>query len=299
MDTIYVGRQPGLRYILARAVGLREITHRRRQRQIYVRARHWEGTLRGGYLSAFTTGVALCDFGPDSDYDHRYSLNIKLPGLNLFLHLPRWFWRDRVLTEQGFDMDNAGIELQSVDTEFPSELVISRFGRSGIYIPMPWALSHHRSSRLRADGTWYHEYERDRLGVHRARLARRNRWRALVGLPAVQDPRAGETWHSVDERRHSQDLLTETHPYTYLMKSGVVQERVATITVSEGEWRRRWLTWTPLLALVRKSIDVQFSEGVGERVDSWKGGCIGCSYEMRPGEAPLDTLRRMERDRKF
>ena len=47
------------------------------------------------------------------------------------------------------------------------------------------------------------------------------------------------------------------------------------------------------------SIGVSFDGEVGEETGSWKGGCVGCGYEMLPGEVPLDTLRRMERDRKF
>lgn len=48
-----------------------------------------------------------------------------------------------------------------------------------------------------------------------------------------------------------------------------------------------------------RAIDVQFSDEVGERTGSWKGGTIGCGYNMLPGESPLDTLRRMEAERKF
>ncbi len=32
---------------------------------------------------------------------------------------------------------------------------------------------------------------------------------------------------------------------------------------------------------------------------SWKGGVLGCGYEMKPGETPKQTLRRMERERVF
>ena len=39
--------------------------------------------------------------------------------------------------------------------------------------------------------------------------------------------------------------------------------------------------------------------GVGERVNSWKGGTVGCSYSMLKGETPEQTLRRMEKEREF
>lgn len=90
-----------------------------------------------------------------------------------------------------------------------------------------------------------------------------------------------------------------TYPYRYVLKNGTVQDRIATVHVERWEWRPRCLRWTSLFANVRISIDVRFSEEVGERSGSWKGGCIGCAYHMQPNETPLQALRRMEQDRKF
>ena len=92
---------------------------------------------------------------------------------------------------------------------------------------------------------------------------------------------------------------TETHPYSYLLRSGEVQHRTATVSK-----RRHVLTYRALKALgwprwVRESIDVQFSDEVGERSGSWKGGCVGCSWDIQPGETMEDALRRMETVRKF
>ncbi len=98
--------------------------------------------------------------------------------------------------------------------------------------------------------------------------------------------------------RHKQHRVLsepETHPYRYVLRRGEVQERTATIKVEERVWVRPWLPWRQ----VSRYISVEFSGEVGEESGSWKGGCIGCSYDMRPGETPLDTLRRMERERKF
>lgn len=91
----------------------------------------------------------------------------------------------------------------------------------------------------------------------------------------------------------------ETHPYHYLLQNGDVQHVEATISVERREWRLRWLRWTSLFAKVRHSIDVNFSDEVGERSGSWKGGTVGCGYELRPNETPRECLRRMMRDRKF
>jgi hypothetical protein len=92
---------------------------------------------------------------------------------------------------------------------------------------------------------------------------------------------------------------SETHPYTYTLRNGTVQERTATISKRRHVMTYRafkrigWPKW------IKESIDVQFSDEVGERSGSWKGGCIGCSYDLRPGETMEQALRRMERESKF
>lgn len=92
---------------------------------------------------------------------------------------------------------------------------------------------------------------------------------------------------------------TATYPYRYTLKNGTVQERTATIHVERRIWRRRWLMWTSFGQQATKAIDVEFNDEVGERTGSWKGGTIGCGYEMKPCETPEQTLRRMERERVF
>lgn len=93
--------------------------------------------------------------------------------------------------------------------------------------------------------------------------------------------------------------FTETYPYTYVKKNGEVQERLATITVEEREWRRRWLKFTKLFAVVHKQIDISLDKEIGEKVGSYKGGVTGFSEEMYPNEGPLHTLRRAEEKRRF
>lgn len=88
---------------------------------------------------------------------------------------------------------------------------------------------------------------------------------------------------------------TEMHPYRYLLSSGEVQQRTATIYV---EREMRQLNWTPFKR-TKHYIDVTFSDEVGERSGSWKGGTIGCAYEIRPDETPRQCLKRMEQERRF
>lgn len=144
----------------------------------------------------------------------------------------------------------------------------------------PWDFDYIRSSYLLADGSW-----RTETSAKQAEVNRHGRDAAM----AYHD----ECWSARDLR------WQEEHPYRYVLRSGEVQERIATIAITEREWRRRWLKWLPWGAKVVRSIEVDFSDEVGERSGSWKGGTVGCGYEMRPGEEPVDTLRRMERERAF
>ncbi len=97
------------------------------------------------------------------------------------------------------------------------------------------------------------------------------------------------------------DREVQVLPYRYVCDSGEVQNIEATVHVERRTWWWRWGGWfkLPWPKLVRTSIDVRFSEEVGDRKGSWKGGCVGCGWDMLPGETMEQTLRRMEKDRRF
>lgn len=134
-------------------------------------------------------------------------------------------------------------------------------------INMPWQYDWVRTSALRKDGTWEHETKRDEKNFYE------DKWKDILWI--------------------------EAHPYTCVLKSGEIQEVLATIKVEEREWRQLWLKWTSFNNRVRKTIDVDFNDEVGEKRGTWKGGCTGCNYLMKHGELPIQTLRRMEKERKF
>lgn len=135
-------------------------------------------------------------------------------------------------------------------------------------ISMPYELIWVRTSSLRKDGTWEHEMK------------------------------GGERKHFYEDK-WKKILWSETYPYVYTLKRGKIQYRKATVKVEEREWRWRWFQWTTLFSLKRRTIAVDFNDEVGERTGSWKGGCTGCGYNMNDGELPEQTLRRMEKERKF
>lgn len=182
------------------------------------------------------------------------------------------------LFEEGFSLDLFGlfIPLLFLDRwRYEPHEIMERWGfywmeRSAWFcwgdrvksVDMPWDLKHLKCEVMRPDGTWT----------------------KYVASYDKGDP---------DGR------WTATYPYSYTLRSGEVQERTATVYVERREWRWRSMMWNPLIAKRRQSISVEFNDEVGERTGSWKGGCVGCGYTMKPGETPLDTLRRMEKERDF
>jgi len=134
---------------------------------------------------------------------------------------------------------------------------------------LPWALDWIRTSCLTKNNTWIHETKNNR-GM--------NFW---------------------DIEKWKDTLFIENHPYRYITKSGEIQDCIATIKVREMEWRPKWFKWLKWTRKVHKDIEIDFSDDIGEKKGTWKGGCTGCSYQMLQGETPYETLKRMERERKF
>lgn len=74
-------------------------------------------------------------------------------------------------------------------------------------------------------------------------------------------------------------------------------ERITAATrIEEREWRfgEGWFKWLSLFrrAKIRRSLDLHFSAEVGERKGSWKGGTLGHSIDMLPGELHEAAFRR-------
>jgi len=88
-------------------------------------------------------------------------------------------------------------------------------------------------------------------------------------------------------------------PYTYNLKNGAVQNRIASVTVERRAWRPLCLKWSGFIEKVRTTIEVSFDDEVGEGSGSWKGGTTGCGYGILPGESAEQCLRRMEKERTF
>lgn len=71
---------------------------------------------------------------------------------------------------------------------------------------------------------------------------------------------------------------------------------VATTRIEEREWRRgegrfKWLSWF-YAPKIDRSLDISFSAETGKRKGSWKGGTVGHSISMLPGELHEAAFRR-------
>lgn len=205
--------------------------------------------------------------------DNHFSLHVHLGWPNIYLRLP---FLDRWGYEPPEMMDKWGFSY------FERSLHLS-WGSKTKIIHMPWDYNWVRTSLLMRDGAWLHE------------LARPKR-PGFPNFPPVKgEGLPASAYFEVKERL----TWSEDYSYRYVRKSGEVQDRTATVRVEEREWRWRALWWFPFFAKVSRTIAVEFDDEVGERSGSWKGGCTGCSYDLRPQEMPLDALRRMEAERKF
>ncbi len=98
------------------------------------------------------------------------------------------------------------------------------------------------------------------------------------------------TW----EERKALEESCPSATFEFLDSDGekiVVQTRI-----EEREWRKgegwfKWLSWFSK-PMISRSLDLRFSSEVGDRKGSWKGGTIGHSIEMTPGEKHASAFRR-------
>lgn len=224
--------------------------------------------------------VGFTVYGGDSNLDFSFHFCFFLFGIYLTLEriLPKNFQFQYKSKNYGllpcersfsFYYNERAIWLQLWDNEDDYSAKQTWINKMHVF-HFPWDRSWVRTSRLLKNGEWFHETYKKRL-----------------------------PWKEAQQIKEKLGIWEETYPYKYVLKSGEVQERTATVTVDEMEWRFRWFKWLPLFRKIRKSISIRFSGEVGEETGSWKGGTTGCGYDLLPNETPEQCLRRMEKERKF
>lgn len=196
---------------------------------------------------------------PASYFDNRAMISICIGWLQIYLHLPIYSTIDEC-------------EYPEFGFYYHANSLVLCWNMTKKFIHMPWTYEWMRTSRLLKDGTWENEV---RGGKRKEYSKERDQWEL-------------------------ENLWSETHHYTYVCDSGTIQDDIeATIKVEEREWRQKWLMWIKIGRKVSKDIAVEFNNEVGNQRGSWKGGCLGCGYNMKKNETPVQTLRRMRRERSF
>lgn len=219
-----------------------------------------------------TKGLALTlDFGYGED-DRSVCFHVALPFLfSLYLVVPGIYHCKE--SKVGISFHMGGIHLYTFTTMMESNSADPWWRQSHSWY-WPWELRHHLTEIL--------EHKANLPGLARP----------------IWNDKGKKFLDSYEAREAAQKSVSETYDYTYTLKSGEVQHRKATVYVDRMTWRARWWPLIPIQK-VQVCISVSFDKEVGEVAGSWKGGCVGCGYEMNLGETPLECLRRMEKERKF
>lgn len=99
--------------------------------------------------------------------------------------------------------------------------------------------------------------------------------------------------YDFEARREAQETCP-SRTFAFLDFDG--EDLTATTQIEEREWLFgegwfKWLSWFRR-PMIRRSLDIRFSGETGHRKGSWKGGTVGHSIDMEPGELHEAAFRR-------
>jgi len=117
--------------------------------------------------------------------------------------------------------------------------------------------------------------------IRTSHLLNNNKWKHFYNL------------HKSIHEKYQENEWKVIYPYIYKTSKNEIQETSAIVKVTKRLWFKTWHK-LPVRLIKKKVIDVWFTPAVGE-----KDRCAGCDYQIKKGETALDTLRRMEKERKF
>ncbi len=133
-----------------------------------------------------------------------------------------------------------------------------------------------------------------RLWISKGRtpyMRRRKGWPRSFALP----------WFEWKHVHRTEDIEHGTHPYTYQWKfePGTVQHVTATVSEYTHTWQLRFAGVRLPWYRVSRTLWCNFSEEMGDRRDSYKGGATGAGFEIRKGEKWEQGYTRMQKERNF
>lgn len=202
-------------------------------------------------------------------------------------------------SKRGWDF-GGGVHIHSNDEDQGNRMIFLKFWRLTAIFPLGII----RREFVCGDEPQWSAYASSEFGLilHWGLRRKQFDWPWWPHTLRYEQKMSDGSWQSVFTRLGDgtrPEPYSEIYPYTYHLNSGEIQHRTAKVSkrrhvLCRAAFKRLgWPTW------VKESIDVEFSDEVGERSGSWKGGTIGCGYDLMPGETMEQSLRRMERDRKF
>jgi hypothetical protein len=125
----------------------------------------------------------------------------------------------------------------------------------------------------------------------------RHSFYGLQGEQIATQPDTGKSYLGDPDRwRREQETADATPTVSFEFDDYDGERIVATTRIEEREWRwgTGWFKWLSTFRKSRigRSLDIRFSAETGDRKGSWKGGTVGHSIEMEPGELHEAAFRR-------
>lgn len=232
---------------------------------------YWEGWKRTAIRARYgevSFGALMFAFALGSH--GRPHLHIAVPGIQVFFRLPRWRILER-LTRGPNDMDRRGYGFAGrFGHDWQGDVHWQWGKRSGI-THMPWGWNKRK-------GDYRREY-----------LATDGQWHSRDVFP--------HDW--VPEEDRGPEPIKVSKPYPYLTRGGEFQGDITATAHMERTHMIYRVFGIAVRRVTKHSIDVAFDKEVGSERGSWKGGTVGCGYDMKPGETISETLHRMRRERSF
>ena len=228
----------------------------------------------------FYTGWEMPRFIYDTfsyEDDRRHHMIISLGWGNLYLYFP---WKNRHTDWNDFNDPEPEYGYYFYgEGKFFDEIVL-KLGKKSKTVYMPWALEFYKRSVLLKGNKWWGHTQKE---VRKAKKQGKYVW---------NDPKFNIEY---DDKR----IYTERVIFTYTTVGGEVQHTTATCHVEVREWRPRWFMWTKLFRHVRRDLEIQFDDEMGNQRGSWKGGVLGVSAPITQDEIDrldfVSPLRRYEK----
>lgn len=200
-------------------------------------------------------------------------LHVAIPGVQIFFHMPRWVTRRMERGDCSLDNPSYGFSWR-FGRDWGGGDIHTNWGRRGKIVAMPWGW-HKRPA----------DYRREYLDCE-------GQW--------VDHRLQPQSWHSDDTRSEmGREPWSEVYPYHYMCQPGGEAQHVNATVTRERCFRVYRVFGIPTRRKLQHSISVAFDQEVGNQRGSWKGGCVGCGADMKPGDTPGMTLRRMQVERRF